>query len=72
MTNAQIEERLGCTPCICGAVDTWHPRCYAGKSQKEIDAAYKSVFAKIRAGFTSDRRAALELALRSLKGGTAR
>lgn len=48
MTNAEVERALGCTPCVCGALDTWHAQCYAGKSQDEIDAGYKRAFAKAR------------------------
>lgn len=43
-----IDQALGQTPCLCGAVDTWHPSCYHGKSNEEIEAGYVKAYAKAR------------------------
>ena len=44
----RIDKALGQTPCICGAVDTWHPKCYHGKSDKEIEEGYEKAYSKAR------------------------
>lgn len=43
-----IDQALGQTPCVCGAVDTWHPGCYKGKTNEEIEAGYVKAYAKAR------------------------
>lgn len=43
-----IDQALGQTPCLCGAIDTWHPGCYAGKSTEEIEAGYVKAYAQAR------------------------
>lgn len=48
MTEWQIDRLLGQTPCLCGRVDTWHQECYAGKTEKQVEAAYRKVYEKIR------------------------
>lgn len=47
-TDQEIDNILGCTPCICGDEKTWHGQCYLGKSKEQVKAAYKRVYAKIR------------------------
>lgn len=50
MTDWDVERRLGYTPCVCGVIDgSWHARCYAGKTQEQIEAGYKKAFMKARA-----------------------
>lgn len=39
-----IEEIIGQSPCVCGSWATWHPKCYAGKTQEEINAACKKAY----------------------------
>jgi len=39
-----IERIIGQTPCLCGDIETWHARCYAGKTHAEIAAAYKRAY----------------------------
>lgn len=49
MTDYEVEQRLGYTPCVCAKIDgTWHPRCYAGKTREQIAAGYKRAFAAAR------------------------
>ncbi len=50
MNAHQIDRLVGGTPCLCGEEQgQWHPACYAGKTQKQIEAEYRLVYAKIRA-----------------------
>ena len=39
---------LTCDPCVCGDTDTWHPSCYQGLSQEQINAKMKDVMTKLR------------------------
>lgn len=49
MTDYEVEQRLGYTPCVCAKIDgTWHPKCYAGKTREQIAAGYKRAFAAAR------------------------
>lgn len=32
------------TPCVCGSFETWHPECYRGKSQAEINHGYEKAY----------------------------
>jgi len=63
MREWQIDNLLGQTPCICGSVQGWHGRCYADKTQPQVDAAYKRVYAKLRVKLAKKRKAALKDAL---------
>ncbi len=65
MRDWQIDNILGQTPCISGAVQGWHGKCYAGKTQAQVDAAYKRVYAKLRVSLAKKRKAALNVALDS-------
>lgn len=40
MTRNEIEMACGQTPCLCGDIETWHPACYAGKSEAEVKSGY--------------------------------
>jgi hypothetical protein len=58
--DREVERALGYTPCVCAVLDgTWHPHCYAGKTDEQIAAGYKRAFAaarrhlKARAGQTN-------------------
>jgi hypothetical protein len=44
-----LDEKIGQTPCLCGAIDTWHQSCYSGKTAEQIEAAYESAYKKARA-----------------------
>lgn len=44
LTPDVIDRMIGQTPCLCGDIETCHSRCYAGKSQAEIDTAYKRAY----------------------------
>lgn len=56
MTDHEVERALGYTPCVCGVLDgTWHTGCYRGKTQAQIDAAYKTAFKKARAHLKTKR-----------------
>ena len=49
MTDSEVEQRLGYTPCVCGVIDgTWHPKCYLAMPPENIQDAYKRAFAKAR------------------------
>ena len=49
MTECEVERALGYTPCVCGVIDgTWHPKCYQGKTQEELEAGSKRSFASAR------------------------
>ena len=56
MNELDIDRAVGGTPCLCGFVGSWHPRCYAGKSQAEIDTAYKQVYARLRVQLREKRK----------------
>lgn len=51
-TRSVVDRLAGQTPCLCGSIDTWHPRCYAGKSnaqvQEEMSKAYRMAAAELR------------------------
>jgi hypothetical protein len=48
VTRYEVDQALGCTPCVCGDLTTWHAECYAGKTSEQLEAAYKRVYAKAR------------------------
>ncbi len=49
MTDHEVEQRLGYTPCVCAKIDgTWHPECYRGKTKEQIAAGYERAFAAAR------------------------
>jgi hypothetical protein len=49
MTDSEVERYLGCTPCVCGRLDgTWHRECYLGKTNEQLEAGRKRVFAAAR------------------------
>jgi len=39
---------LDADPCVCGDTTTWHPGCYQGLTQQQIDAKYREVFKMLR------------------------
>ena len=43
-----VDQALGQTPCLCGAIDTWHPGCYAGKTNEQVEAGYVTAYAMAR------------------------
>lgn len=55
MNTHQIDQLVGGTPCLCGVQGTWHLQCYAGKTQAQVDAAYRRVYAKIRRRLKAER-----------------
>lgn len=59
MTDHEVEQFLGCTPCVCGDLETWHPRCYVGLTKEAIAAGYKRAFAKARREIKSRIKAAI-------------
>ena len=49
MTDREVERALGYTPCPCAVIDgTWHPKCFSGKTDEQIDAGHKRAFAAAR------------------------
>jgi len=44
LTEHQVEQIIGQTPCVCGDVETWHPACYKGKTKEQIAAEYKTAY----------------------------
>lgn len=49
MTDYEVEQALGYTPCVCGVIDgTWHPACYLSKTPRQIEAGYKRAFVNAR------------------------
>lgn len=44
LTPDVIDRMIGQTPCLCGDIETWHSRCYAGKSQEKIGTGYKAAY----------------------------
>lgn len=65
MTDYEVERALGCTPCVCGDLETWHFACYAGKSHADLLAGYKAAMRKAR---THLKRQADAMLLAALKG----
>jgi hypothetical protein len=43
-----IERIMGQSPCVCGSWETWHPACYKGKRQAQIDAAREIAYVTAR------------------------
>lgn len=65
MTDYEVEQRLGYTPCVCGKLDgTWHPGCYAGKTREQIAAGYKRAFAAARRHLKDERERQAGIVLR--------
>jgi hypothetical protein len=48
MNRTDVDRALGCSPCCCGDLETWHPECYAGKTTEQIAAAYARAYAIAR------------------------
>lgn len=48
MTDYEMDRHFGQTPCLCGATDTWHPRCYRNKTSEQVKDAYRRVYSKLR------------------------
>lgn len=45
----EVERALGYTPCVCARIDgTWHPECYRGLTQEQLEAGYRKAFAAAR------------------------
>jgi hypothetical protein len=66
VTDHEVEQRLGYTPCVCGMIDgTWHPGCYRGKTDTEIRAGYKRAFANARKHLKQQAQAATAQVLQS-------
>lgn len=64
MTRDEVDRALGGTPCICGDLKSWHPKCYAGKSPTQIQTARARVYSKARKFLARQRKLALLKALR--------
>lgn len=63
MTDVEIDLYYKQTPCLCGATDTWHQECFAGKSREQVHADYDRVYAQIRRKLAKERKATLRSAL---------
>lgn len=48
MTRYEIDRACNQTPCICGDIETWHPKCYAGKTSAEIKSGYDRAYSIAR------------------------
>jgi hypothetical protein len=49
MNAHKMDRALGYTPCVCGVIDgTWHPECYAGKSDDDLHAGLARARRKAR------------------------
>lgn len=48
LTDYEVVQILGCDPCICGDLTTWHPQCYAGKTDAEIQSAARAAMRRAR------------------------
>lgn len=63
LSDHDVERLVGQTPCLCGSVESWHPECYRGKTDAQIKAGYRTVFAKVRrhlmTSFEAEARAAI-------------
>lgn len=66
MTRDEIDAALGQTPCLCGDCTTWHFKCYAGKSDAEINAGYRVAYRAARAFLKN--RAAIDAARNRTEG----
>lgn len=44
MKREEVDRACGQTPCLCGAIDTWHPECFAGKSKSSVAAGYDKAY----------------------------
>ncbi len=64
MNRLTIDRILGQTPCICGSTVTWHPECYRGKTDAQLEAARVRVYAKVRCQLAKKRRQAAATILR--------
>jgi hypothetical protein len=66
MTRNVIDRLAQQTPCSCGDIDTWHDRCYAGKSNPKIRAemvvAYKKAAAELKRRYEESANAVIVLA----------
>lgn len=67
MTTSEIDLLLGGSPCLCGAVDTWHHECYAGKSGQQIVKERSTVYARIRRALTVKRREIVKATIEAVK-----
>lgn len=69
ISRLAVDRILGQTPCVCGDTETWHPSCYAGKSEEQIDKEYTRAYRLARRKINDDAadaaRAALVLAWKS-------
>lgn len=63
MTEYEVERALGCTPCVCGDLETWHPACYQGKTREQLAAGHKTAMVKARAHLKSQADAMSKAAL---------
>lgn len=70
MTNFELDRHFGGTPCLCGDVGTWHPSCYAGKSDAQVAAAYRTAYAWLRARLALERKTTFRAVMNKVtKGG---
>lgn len=63
MTNYEIDQFYGQTPCVCGATDTWHVDCYKRRTKEQVAEAYRRVYAKLRRRMKVDTLLAAKVAL---------
>lgn len=67
LTPEVIDRIIGQTPCLCGDIETWHARCYRGKTQEEVTQAYKRAYRiaakKIRQQQANAAAAAIDAAI---------
>ena len=70
LSDFEVERMLGYSPCVCGVLDgTWHSKCYVGKTQKQIDAQYKTAILKAREHLKSIAANKASQAIKKASGG---
>ena len=69
MTDYEVERALGCTPCVCGDLETWHSKCYRGKTTEELDALHKAAMRKARDNLKRQANKAIRSALQGPEQG---
>lgn len=67
MNIQEIDRMLDGTPCLCGAVDTWHQECYIDKTDQQIVREYSAVYARLRRAFQVQRRELVKATIAAVK-----
>lgn len=70
LSDFQVERYIGQTPCLCGSLTTWHPKCYQSKDDKTIKIEQAAAMKIARAAVARHFREKAERVISRIRGIT--